>query len=156
MSYISSLVDKVNATFSYDFLINSKLINLFSENDLMNLYKKNPANYYSFDKENFTKLASKIPNKSPMISLERNSDKCVHIQYRSYDLYDDIPIAKYIRNDFNNNDEFTRWAQMLLNRSDYNFNTTINENDNILTLSTCYKNNEKVVLHAKLIKKEEK
>ena len=62
----------------------------------------------------------------------------------------------YIKVNFNNNEEFSRWAQMLLNRSDYNFNTTINENDNILTLSTCYKNNEKVVLHAKLIKKEEK
>ena len=28
------------------------------------------------------------------------------------------------------------------------------ENDNILTLSTCYNDNDKVVLHAKLIKKE--
>ncbi len=62
----------------------------------------------------------------------------------------------YIKVNFNNNEEFKVWAQMLLDRSAYNFNTTINETDNILTLSTCYKNNEKVVLHAKLIKKEER
>lgn len=46
-------------------------------------------------------------------------------------------------------------SNMLLNRSSHNFNTNINENDKILTLSTCY-NNEKVVLHAKLIRIEEK
>lgn len=45
---------------------------------------------------------------------------------------------------------------MLLNRSEHNFNTTISENDRILTLSTCYNKTDKVVLHAKLIKREEK
>ena len=43
---------------------------------------------------------------------------------------------------------------MLLDRSAHNFNTTINENDKVLTLSTCFNDKEKVVLHAKLIKKE--
>ena len=46
------------------------------------------------------------------------------------------------------------WISMLINRSSYNFDTSVSENDNILTLSTCYNDNEKVVLHAKLIKKE--
>lgn len=62
----------------------------------------------------------------------------------------------YIKVNFNYNEEFNEWASMLLNRSAYNFNTTVNENDNVLTLSTCYNNNEKVVLHAKLIKIEQK
>jgi len=35
-------------------------------------------------------------------------------------------------------------------------NLTISENDIILTLSTCYDDYEKMVLHAKLIKKEKK
>jgi len=43
---------------------------------------------------------------------------------------------------------------MLINRSFYNFNMSVQESDNILTLSTCYIDYEKVVLHAKLIKKE--
>ena len=60
----------------------------------------------------------------------------------------------YIKVNFNSNEEFKEWALMLMNRSAYNFNTTISENDTILTLSTCYDNDEKVVLHAKLIKKE--
>ena len=39
-------------------------------------------------------------------------------------------------------------------RSIYNFNTSVSPTDRILTLSTCYNNNDKVVLHAKLIKRE--
>lgn len=45
---------------------------------------------------------------------------------------------------------------MLTNRSVYNFNTSISPNDKIITLSTCYDDNIKSVIHAKLIKKEDK
>ena len=60
----------------------------------------------------------------------------------------------YIQVDFRDNNEFLEFANMLLNRSKYNFNTSVNENDIILTLSTCFDDYEKVVLHAKLIKRE--
>ena len=43
---------------------------------------------------------------------------------------------------------------MLKNRSEYKFNVLLNKEDKILTLSTCYNDNERVVLHAKLIKME--
>ena len=45
---------------------------------------------------------------------------------------------------------------MLQNRSKFKFDVSLNEEDKILTLSTCYNNNEKMVVHAKLIKKEVK
>lgn len=60
----------------------------------------------------------------------------------------------YIRVDFSNNEDFITFANMLLNRSQYNFNTNIIETDRILTLSTCYNDDDKVAIHAKLIKKE--
>lgn len=60
----------------------------------------------------------------------------------------------YIKVNFASNEEFFTWTTMLISRSAYNFNTSVSENDNVLTLSTCYNDNEKVVLHAKLIKKE--
>jgi sortase B len=60
----------------------------------------------------------------------------------------------YIKVNFSSTNEFTKWSKMLLKRSAHNFNTTINENDKVLTLSTCFNDKEKVVLHAKLIKKE--
>lgn len=58
----------------------------------------------------------------------------------------------YLKINFTNNDEFASFAKMLQDRSVYKFNTTVNKNDKILTLSTCYKNNQKMVMHAKLIK----
>lgn len=60
----------------------------------------------------------------------------------------------YIQVDFNENEEFLKWAEKLINRSQHHFDTLINESDNILTLSTCYNDEEKMVVHAKLIKKE--
>ena len=60
----------------------------------------------------------------------------------------------YLKINFNNNESFIEFTNMLINRSQFDFNTTINENDHILTLSTCYNSSEKMVIHAKLIKKE--
>lgn len=62
----------------------------------------------------------------------------------------------YIQVYFGSNEEFFEFGNMLLGRSAHNFNTTINENDKILTLSTCYSKSEKLVMHAKLIKRESK
>jgi len=60
----------------------------------------------------------------------------------------------YIKVNFNTNDDFIAWSKMLIDRSSYNFNTEVYESDNVLTLSTCYNDDDKVVLHAKLIKRE--
>ena len=46
------------------------------------------------------------------------------------------------------------FLNMLQNRSELKFDVSLNEEDKILTLSTCYKENDRVVLHAKLIKME--
>jgi hypothetical protein len=50
--------------------------------------------------------------------------------------------------------EFNEFTSMLINRSVKNFNTPVSSTDRILTLSTCYNATDKVVLHAKLIKRE--
>ncbi|MBQ9072032.1 MAG: class B sortase [Bacilli bacterium] len=60
----------------------------------------------------------------------------------------------YIQVHFIDDDEFLEFGNILLNRSTYDFNTIITKEDKILTLSSCYNDDEKVVLHAKLIKRE--
>lgn len=60
----------------------------------------------------------------------------------------------YLQIEFENNQKFYNFTQKLINRSIHNFNTNVTEEDIILTLSTCYSNNEKLVIHAKLIKKD--
>lgn len=68
-----------------------------------------------------------------------------------------IPTTKdYIQTKFADDEEFLKFGKMLLDRSQHNFNTSIDSNAKILTLSTCYNDEKKVVLHAKLIKIEKK
>lgn len=65
-----------------------------------------------------------------------------------------IPVTNdYIQTTFANNEEFGRFAEALRARSKYDFKTTVAPTDNILTLSTCFSSTERVVLHAKLIKR---
>lgn len=62
----------------------------------------------------------------------------------------------YLQISFNDDNDFLDFGKMLINRSDYDFNTNVYSNDKILTLSTCYNNDIKMVVHAKLIKKEDR
>lgn len=62
----------------------------------------------------------------------------------------------YLQIDFKDDDDFIKFTQKLIDRSAYNFQTNVDENDKILTLSTCYNSVKKVVFHAKLIKFENK
>ncbi len=63
--------------------------------------------------------------------------------------------SDYLTINFNDDQEFIEFTDMLISKSQYDFNTTVNEYDHILTLSTCYNNSEKMVIHAKLIKKQD-
>ncbi len=62
----------------------------------------------------------------------------------------------YLQTEFKDEREYQRFLNILKNRSNHNFNTSIISNDTILTLSTCYNDSEKMVVHAKLIKKQKK
>lgn len=62
----------------------------------------------------------------------------------------------YLQTEFKDEGEYQRFLNILKNRSNHNFNTSITSNDTILTLSTCYNDSEKMVVHAKLIKKQKK
>ena len=62
----------------------------------------------------------------------------------------------YIQTDFISDDEYQNFLNTLFSRSVHSFDTTISSNDKIITLSTCYNKNDKVVIHAKLIGEKQK
>ena len=62
----------------------------------------------------------------------------------------------YITTNFNANEEYTKFLNTIKQRSIHNFNTNLDTNDKILTLSTCYSDTERTVVHAKLIKRSPK
>lgn len=58
----------------------------------------------------------------------------------------------YIRTNFNNDNEYLTFLNIIKNRSNYNYNIDLTKDDSILTLSTCSSNNYRVVMHAKKVK----
>lgn len=86
----------------------------------------------------------------------RMSTETENTLWQVFSVYRIPNTSDYIQVNFNNDDEFSKFGSMILSRSKHNFNTSIDGNDTILTLSTCYDDYEKVVLHAKLIKREKK
>lgn len=62
----------------------------------------------------------------------------------------------YITTSFRDDEEYQNFLDTIKKRSKYNFNTSLNTNDKILTLSTCYSDTKRTVVHAKLIKMSKK
>ena len=62
----------------------------------------------------------------------------------------------YITTDFANDEEYQTFLNTIHERSIHPFISTLTPNDKILTLSTCYSETVRTVVHAKLIKKSTK
>lgn len=110
-----------------------------------------------FDKTMFGSLKNVL--KSDWINNTDNyviklSTKTENTLWQIFSVYHIPTTSDYLYINFNSNEKFNEFIQLIINRSQYNFNTLVNEEDHILTLSTCYNSSEKMVIHAKLIKKE--
>lgn len=62
----------------------------------------------------------------------------------------------YLQTSFSNKSDYQSFLNLISQRSILAFDVNLNTEDRILSLSTCLNKNEKVVMHAKLIKKETK
>ena len=62
----------------------------------------------------------------------------------------------YITTNFNSDNDYQKFLNTIKERSIHNFSTNLTTDDNILTLSTCYSDTERTVVHAKLIKRSQK
>lgn len=62
----------------------------------------------------------------------------------------------YITTNFNSDDDYLKFLNTIKSRSIYDFGANLSVDDKILTLSTCYSDTERTVVHARLIKKSSK
>ena len=62
----------------------------------------------------------------------------------------------YLKINFSNKEQQQKFINLIKNRSIYDFKIDVTLDDKIITLSSCYDDLNKVVLHAKLIKYKEK
>lgn len=71
--------------------------------------------------------------------------------FKFFSSYTILPESYYITTNFKTEDEFKIFIDTIKQRSVYNYGVDVNINDKILTLSSCYDNEKRMVLHAKLI-----
>ena len=77
-------------------------------------------------------------------------------QYQVFSTYSIIPEEYYITTYFSSDDQFEKFVKELKTRSIYDYEVEVSGEDQILTLSSCIgEGYKRVVLHAKLIEKEE-
>ena len=132
-------------------------------------YRNNMVNFdkntviYGHSRSNQTVFGSlkKVLNKSwygnkdnHIIKLSTPTENTL---WQIVSIYTIKPESYYITTKFSD-EQFKTFVQTIKNRSQINFSGTINENDKILTLSTCedVAGTTRLVIHAKLIKLEQR
>ena len=77
--------------------------------------------------------------------------------WRIFSIYTIPSEQYYLTHTFENNKSYKKFLKTLTDRSMYDFNVKLNTDDHILTLSTCLDNNgNRIVVHAKLLKSEDR
>lgn len=85
----------------------------------------------------------------------KTSNEGYNALWQVFSVYTILPESYYIRTKFNDS-EFETFINTITSRSVHDFGVMPTIEDKILTLSSCYDDTRRVVLHAKLIKIEEK
>lgn len=73
------------------------------------------------------------------------------MNYQIFSIYKVPKTKDYLKTYFADDDEFNTFVKMITDRSIHDFEVDVNPGDKILTLSTCTGENQRLVIHAKLI-----
>lgn len=94
----------------------------------------------------------KFFDKNNKIYIETPDGK--KLEYKIFSVYTTDANYNYIQTSFNSKSDYKQFLNKIKNKSLYNTNVEVSENDKILTLSTCsYEfENARTVIHAKLVK----
>lgn len=86
----------------------------------------------------------------------RLSTETENTMWQIFSVYKIPEETYYITTDFSSDNDYQKFLNTIKERSIHNFNTNLTTDDKILTLSTCYSDTERTVVHAKLIKRSSK
>ncbi len=90
-------------------------------------------------------------NKSNQVLTFNNETS--EMKWQIFSIYKIMETNDYLHVNFQNDAQFNTYVNMVIDRSIHNFGVSVNPGDNILTLSTCDRDNTyRLVVHAKLIK----
>lgn len=83
----------------------------------------------------------------------RISNEKENTMWQVFSVYTVPEETYYITTDFVSDKDYLKFLKKIKKRSIYNFDANVSSDSKILTLSTCYSDNNRVVVHAKLIKR---
>ena len=86
----------------------------------------------------------------------RLSTETENTMWQIFSVYKIPEETYYITTNFNSDNDYQKFLNTIKERSVHNFSTNLTTEDKILTLSTCYSDTERTVVHAKLIKRSPK
>ncbi|MDE5631073.1 MAG: class B sortase, partial [Bacilli bacterium] len=78
-----------------------------------------------------------------------------NMKWKIFSIYQIKATEDYLKHDFDNNEEYLKFIDMIKKRSIYNFKVDVKETDKIITLSTCYSHTTRHVIHAVLVEEED-
>lgn len=148
--YLKRSFDKTYNTGGWIFLDYRNNINNLGRNNIIYGHERKDDSMFGSLSNVFTKKwQSNTDNYIIKISTPKENT-----MWQIFSVYH-IPVkSDYIQTSFKNDADFQRFLNTISNRTMFNFKTKATVKDKILTLSTCYGNNQRAVVHAKLIKRE--
>ena len=75
--------------------------------------------------------------------------------WKVFSIYSIDVTSDYLYINFENDENYQNFINLVRGRSNYQFNTEVTTNDKILTLSTCLDNDKRLVVHAVLVTSDE-
>lgn len=149
--YLTHSFDKTFNSSGWIFLDYRNDINNLDKNTIIYAHGGNRNTMFGPLKELYNNKNWFNDSNNHYIKLSTNNYNSV---YKIFSLYVINTTSDYLYIDFNSDDIYYDFLSKLKERSYYDFQTDLNINDKIITLSTCYNKKEKLVIHAKLIKQE--
>ncbi|MGN1379294.1 MAG: class B sortase [Bacilli bacterium] len=146
--YLTKSFDKKNNDAGWIFLDYRNNINNLYKNTI--IYGHGRLNRTMFGSLKDTLNSSWQSNSNNYII--RLSTQNMNSIWQIFSIYKIPTTSDYLKISFATDEEFQNFIDLIKERTMFNFNTNVNINDKILTLSTCYNDDEKMVVHAKLIK----
>ena len=144
--YLTHNFNKKKTSSGWVFLDKRNNKNLNNKNNIIYGHSRKDKSMFGTLKDTLNKKWYK--NKDNLIIKITTETK--EYNYEIFSIYTIEKENYYLQTVFKTSKEYKTFLNILKERSIYNFNINLENTTSILTLSTCYKENQRVVVHAKL------
>lgn len=150
--YLSHSFDRSNNSAGWIFLDYRNDINNLKANNIIYGHGRLDNTMFGSLRKTFNKSwYQNVNNRNILITTPTQN-----MVFEIFSIYTIEPESYYITTRFSTIEKHQAFINTIKSRSIYDFNSEVTTNDKILTLSTCYDNVKRAVIHAKLIKLENK